>query len=88
MYATKELPKVNSSPPNQSRGANEWSHITGDVLVGGFEEIGGVRCYVATPSVDYPKDKVVLFLTDVYGIDLVNSQARLSCPSGLQVFTC
>ncbi|KAG5634666.1 hypothetical protein H0H81_001210, partial [Sphagnurus paluster] len=39
-----------------------------------WEEIGGVRCYVGTPSVDYPKDKVVLFLTDVFGPELVNAQ--------------
>lgn len=41
---------------------------------GKWEEIGGVRCYVGTPSVDYPKDKVVLFLTDVFGPQLVNAQ--------------
>lgn len=41
---------------------------------GTFEKIGGVNCYVATPSGDYPKDKVVLFLTDVFGIILINNQ--------------
>jgi len=41
---------------------------------GKAETIGGVRCYVATPDVDYPKDKVILFLTDVFGIDLINSK--------------
>ncbi|KAI0077963.1 alpha/beta-hydrolase [Panus rudis PR-1116 ss-1] len=41
---------------------------------GKFEEIGGVRSYVATPSMDYPKDKVLLYLTDVFGVDLVNHQ--------------
>ncbi|EGN92088.1 hypothetical protein SERLA73DRAFT_191614 [Serpula lacrymans var. lacrymans S7.3] len=40
---------------------------------GKFETIGGVKCYVGTPTVDYPKDKVVLFLFDVFGIDLPNS---------------
>ncbi|KAJ7445857.1 dienelactone hydrolase endo-1,3,1,4-beta-D-glucanase [Mycena latifolia] len=41
---------------------------------GTIETIGGVACYVATPTVDYPKDKVLLFLTDVFGLELVNSR--------------
>ncbi|OSX64120.1 hypothetical protein POSPLADRAFT_1138035 [Postia placenta MAD-698-R-SB12] len=41
---------------------------------GKIEKIGGVECYVATPSVDYPKDKVILFLTDVFGIPLNNNK--------------
>ncbi|TCD70369.1 hypothetical protein EIP91_003721 [Steccherinum ochraceum] len=39
---------------------------------GKWEKIGGVDCYVATPTVDYPKDKVLLFLTDVFGPQLIN----------------
>jgi hypothetical protein len=31
---------------------------------------------VATPKVDYPKDKVVLFLPDAFGLELVNNQVR------------
>ncbi|KAJ6465153.1 dienelactone hydrolase endo-1,3,1,4-beta-D-glucanase [Mycena vitilis] len=34
----------------------------------------GVECYVATPTVDYPKDKVILLLTDVFGLALVNNK--------------
>ncbi|KAH7908202.1 dienelactone hydrolase [Hygrophoropsis aurantiaca] len=41
---------------------------------GKIETIGGVKCYVGTPAVDYPKDKVVLFLPDVFGIELVNNK--------------
>ncbi|KAJ7505550.1 dienelactone hydrolase [Mycena galericulata] len=41
---------------------------------GKIETIGGVECYVATPTVEYPKEKVILFLTDVFGIVLPNSQ--------------
>ncbi|KAG0698247.1 dienelactone hydrolase [Suillus ampliporus] len=41
---------------------------------GKLETIGGVDCYVATPAVDYPKDKVVLFLPDVFGIELINAK--------------
>ncbi|PCH44450.1 alpha/beta-hydrolase [Wolfiporia cocos MD-104 SS10] len=41
---------------------------------GKFEQIGGVECYVATPTGDYPKDKVILFLTDVFGIPLINNK--------------
>ncbi|GLB43348.1 putative dienelactone hydrolase family protein [Lyophyllum shimeji] len=41
---------------------------------GTWKEIGGVNCYVATPTIDYPKDKAVLFLTDVFGPQLINAQ--------------
>ncbi|KAI0077962.1 alpha/beta-hydrolase [Panus rudis PR-1116 ss-1] len=41
---------------------------------GKFEDIGGVRCYVATPTIDYPKDKVLLYLVDIFGVDLINAQ--------------
>ncbi|KAI0339413.1 alpha/beta-hydrolase [Trametopsis cervina] len=37
-------------------------------------QIGGVDCYVSTPTGDYPKDKVILFLTDVFGIPLINNK--------------
>jgi len=43
---------------------------------GKLETIAGVPCYVATPTIDYPKDKVVLFLPDVFGIELINAQVR------------
>ncbi|KAH9893553.1 alpha/beta-hydrolase [Cubamyces lactineus] len=41
---------------------------------GRIEQIGGIECYVATPAGDYDKSKVVLFLTDVFGIPLVNNK--------------
>jgi len=41
---------------------------------GKWEEINGVNCYIATPTTDYPKDKVLLFLTDVFGPQLINNQ--------------
>ncbi|KAG2142850.1 dienelactone hydrolase [Suillus bovinus] len=41
---------------------------------GKLETIDGVACYVATPTVDYPKDKVILFLPDVFGIELINAK--------------
>ncbi|KAG2144593.1 dienelactone hydrolase [Suillus clintonianus] len=41
---------------------------------GTLETIGGVSCYVATPTVDYAKDKVILYLPDVFGIELVNAK--------------
>ncbi|KAI0331665.1 alpha/beta-hydrolase [Cubamyces sp. BRFM 1775] len=41
---------------------------------GKIEKIGGFECYVATPSGEYPKDKVVLFLTDAFGIPLINNK--------------
>ncbi|PCH44441.1 alpha/beta-hydrolase [Wolfiporia cocos MD-104 SS10] len=41
---------------------------------GKFELIGGINTYVATPSVDYPQDKVILYLVDIFGVTLVNHQ--------------
>ncbi|KAJ7701535.1 dienelactone hydrolase endo-1,3,1,4-beta-D-glucanase [Mycena rosella] len=41
---------------------------------GKIETISGVECYIATPTVDYPKDKVFLFLTDAFGVSLPNNQ--------------
>ncbi|KAJ6465154.1 dienelactone hydrolase endo-1,3,1,4-beta-D-glucanase [Mycena vitilis] len=40
--------------------------------VGKIETIGGIESYVATPTVEYPKDKVILFLSDIFGMGLVN----------------
>jgi hypothetical protein len=47
------------------------------VLSGQIETIGGVKCYVGTPTIDYPKDKVVLFLPDVFGIGLINNKVSV-----------
>ena len=44
--------------------------------LGTYEEINGIRTYVATPKTDYPKDKAVLYLTDVFGHELLNNRAR------------
>ena len=44
---------------------------------GKWEKIGGVDCYVATPTTDYPKDKIVLYLPDAFGAHFPNSQV---CP--------
>jgi len=54
---------------------------------GKFEKIAGIDCYIATPKGDYAKDKVVLFLTDVYGPQLVNAQllADSFASNGLKV---
>ncbi|KAJ7505549.1 dienelactone hydrolase endo-1,3,1,4-beta-D-glucanase [Mycena galericulata] len=41
---------------------------------GKIEIIGGVECYVAIPIVEYPKEKVILFLTDAFGVPFPNSQ--------------
>ncbi|KAF9535069.1 alpha beta-hydrolase [Crepidotus variabilis] len=41
---------------------------------GKWEKIGGVDCYVGTPTVDYPKDKAILYLPDVFGPRLINAQ--------------
>ncbi|KZW03086.1 alpha/beta-hydrolase [Exidia glandulosa HHB12029] len=41
---------------------------------GKIEQIGGVDTYVALPEGDYPKDKAVLFLPDIFGITFQNNQ--------------
>ncbi|KIY65818.1 alpha/beta-hydrolase [Cylindrobasidium torrendii FP15055 ss-10] len=41
---------------------------------GKIEIIGGIESYVATPKGDYPKDKVLLYLSDIFGIPLVNNK--------------
>lgn len=40
---------------------------------GKFEQIAGFKCYVATPKGDYPKDKVILYMVDAFGLSLQNN---------------
>lgn len=44
-----------------------------DVFSGKTTQYGGVETYIATPTTEYPKDKAVLFLTDVFGLKLQNN---------------
>ncbi|PSR82572.1 hypothetical protein PHLCEN_2v6005 [Hermanssonia centrifuga] len=46
------------------------------MCIGKVEQIGGVDCYIATPSVEYPTDKVILYIPDVFGIQLVNHKLQ------------
>ncbi|THH28854.1 hypothetical protein EUX98_g5337 [Antrodiella citrinella] len=41
---------------------------------GTWETIGGVNTYVAKPTVDYPKEKAILFLVDIFGPQLINAR--------------
>jgi len=41
---------------------------------GAFEHIGGIECYVGTPTKDYDKTKVLLYLPDAFGLPLKNNQ--------------
>ncbi|KAI0049329.1 alpha/beta-hydrolase [Auriscalpium vulgare] len=42
---------------------------------GKIEIVNGVKTYVATPEGDYPRDKAVIYLSDVYGaLNLINHQ--------------
>ncbi|KAI0053183.1 dienelactone hydrolase endo-1,3,1,4-beta-D-glucanase [Auriscalpium vulgare] len=41
---------------------------------GAWETINGIEAYVGTPTVEYPKDKAIIFLTDVFGIQLINNK--------------
>ncbi|KAI9510165.1 alpha/beta-hydrolase [Russula earlei] len=40
---------------------------------GTYEVINGIKTYVATPKTDYPKDRAILYLTDVFGLELPNN---------------
>ena len=42
-------------------------------ILGKFEQIAGVKCYVATPKGDYSKDKVILYMLDAFGLSLQNN---------------
>lgn len=66
-------PLVRSSPTSHVRRAILNRRC---VHVGTIETIGGVRTYIATPSQDFPKDKAVLILTDVFGLELNNNRVR------------
>ena len=43
-------------------------------LAGKIEQIAGFECYVATPTTEYAKEKVILFLSDVFGLALINNK--------------
>jgi len=49
-------------------------------IVGKWESIGGVDSYIATPVGEYPKNKAILFLTDMFGPQLPNAQVRIRQP--------
>ncbi|TDL21686.1 alpha/beta-hydrolase [Rickenella mellea] len=55
---------------------------------GRIEKIGGYDTYVALPTADYPKDKAVLFFTDVFGAQFVNNQLLADdfARNGFQVY--
>ena len=38
--------------------------------------INGIKTYVATPKADYPKDKAIIYLPDVFGLELQNNRVR------------
>ncbi|KAK7047440.1 hypothetical protein VNI00_006671 [Paramarasmius palmivorus] len=41
---------------------------------GKWERISEVDCYVGTPEGEYPRDKVLLYLADIFGPQLANAQ--------------
>ncbi|KAK7687753.1 hypothetical protein QCA50_008972 [Cerrena zonata] len=53
------------------KGVRHEGEIEG--ILGKFEHIVGYKCYVATPKGDYPRDKVVLFMLDGFGLRLENN---------------
>ena len=58
-------------------GVLNHSFTTDDVPFssqGTIKEFGGIQCYISTPEGDYAKDKVVVYLSDVFGIPLKNNK--------------
>ena len=45
-------------------------------ISGKMEKIGGFDTYVTKPQKDYPKDKAVLLLPDIFGIQFKNCKVR------------
>jgi hypothetical protein len=63
---------------------NVWVHSQGIThFEGNITNLGGVTCYVATPTGEYAKEKVLLFLPDVFGLQFINNQVQ---PSSLSRF--
>ncbi|KAJ6530623.1 hypothetical protein B0H19DRAFT_1040876 [Mycena capillaripes] len=54
-------------PPNRFMGMRHESTPQGTMA-----QIGTVKCYIATPKMHYPDDKVVLLFTDAFGLALSN----------------
>ncbi|KAI0320497.1 Alpha/Beta hydrolase protein [Amylostereum chailletii] len=55
---------------------------------GTYETIGDIKTYVAKPTADFPKNKAVLFLTDVFGLELPNNLLLIDdfAKNGFQVY--
>ena len=47
-----------------------------------------MKSYVATPTIDYPKDKVLIYVPDIFGVQLVNHQVRRSVLRHLKLPRC
>ncbi|KAH9991592.1 alpha/beta-hydrolase [Russula vinacea] len=47
---------------------------------GTYEEINGIKTYVATPKVDHPKDKAVIYLTDLLVDDFARNGFKVVAP--------
>ncbi|KLO06748.1 alpha/beta-hydrolase [Schizopora paradoxa] len=55
---------------------------------GNIVKMGNWDVYVALPKGDYPKDKAILFFTDVFGVQLINNQLMADdfAKNGFQVY--
>ncbi len=69
MFATKALLRVRDQVPITSPD----NCLLGS-CAGTTQTIGGIETYIATPAGEYPKDKVILFLTDAFGLKLENNK--------------
>jgi hypothetical protein len=70
LLRTREYPKVRRPFLPRGRVFNP------DGIPGKIQKIGGIESYVATPSIPHPKERVLIFLTDIFGLSLVNNRVR------------
>jgi dienelactone hydrolase len=40
-----------------------------------YEEIDGIKTYVATPKVEYPNDKAIIYFTDIFSLELPDTSS-------------
>ncbi|KAF8512068.1 alpha/beta-hydrolase [Gautieria morchelliformis] len=54
--------------------------------LGQIELVNGVSTYIAFPKGDFPKEKAILLLTDIFGVQLNNNKADDFARNGFQVY--
>lgn len=64
------------------RGKVHKGQPTGRII-----DVDGTRVYVSEPSGNYSREKGLIFLANVFGLDLKNNRVRKTCSSEQRVST-